>query len=174
VDDAEDPWTFSERFDFIHLRMVHLCFPLGPDIITKAYDYLEPGGYLEFQDAVFPPTSTGDLRNTNFEDWTNKIISAGKQLGKDFECVEKYAQYMSDAGFVDVHVRTFCWPIGDWHDDSYLHLLGTEYLPLFLEELEALTLVLTRFGHSLLEVDSLLRGVKEEILKSRVRLQTKM
>jgi hypothetical protein len=79
LDDVEDVWIFSERFSFIYMRMVYTCFGKVQDIIQKAFDNLEPGGYLEMQDAIFPPTSAKGLKNTDLGRWAEAVISAGQK-----------------------------------------------------------------------------------------------
>ena len=54
VDDAEDDWTFSEPFDYIHARAILACFQDNRAIAQKIFDNLAPGGYFELQDPSIP------------------------------------------------------------------------------------------------------------------------
>jgi SAM-dependent methyltransferase len=54
IDDAEDEWVFSAKFDFIHIRAVMTCFANPRFVIEQAYRTCAPGGYLEMQDGIFP------------------------------------------------------------------------------------------------------------------------
>jgi trans-aconitate methyltransferase len=54
INDAEDEWVFSQKFDFIHGRALLTCFKDPSFVIAEAYKSLAPGGYLELQDGVFP------------------------------------------------------------------------------------------------------------------------
>lgn len=54
VDDAEDDWTFTELFDYIHARAVVTCFKDNRTMLQKIYDNLAPGGYFELQDPCLP------------------------------------------------------------------------------------------------------------------------
>src|SRR3954447_5085783 len=48
VDDAEDEWNYSTKFDLIHGRALVTCFKQPLHVITSAFEALNPGGYLEF------------------------------------------------------------------------------------------------------------------------------
>lgn len=54
VDDAEDPWTYTEKFDFIYSRMMTGSIAKWPEFIAQAKEFLNPGGQLELADIVFP------------------------------------------------------------------------------------------------------------------------
>jgi SAM-dependent methyltransferase len=54
VDDAEDEWTFSKTFNFVHGRMLFTCFKDPRKVIKMAFNSMDLGGYLELQDAVLP------------------------------------------------------------------------------------------------------------------------
>lgn len=39
VDDVEDPWTFSEEFDFVHSRMMTGSIADWPKFFDQAFEY---------------------------------------------------------------------------------------------------------------------------------------
>lgn len=49
IDDATKEWTFHQRFDYIHLRALTMGIADWEKLIDQAYNFLQPGGYLELQ-----------------------------------------------------------------------------------------------------------------------------
>lgn len=49
VDDVTKEWTWSEKFDLIHLRIIACSFSPEEteDLMKKCYDNLQPGGWIE-------------------------------------------------------------------------------------------------------------------------------
>lgn len=52
VDDAEDGWIVGEKLDLIHARMMVGSFLNWPQFFARAYEQLNPGGYVELQDVI--------------------------------------------------------------------------------------------------------------------------
>ncbi|KAF5569306.1 methyltransferase [Fusarium phyllophilum] len=50
IDDIEDEWTYSQPFDYIHSRVMTSCIADWGDYLTKCFNNLVPGGYLEIQE----------------------------------------------------------------------------------------------------------------------------
>ena len=82
INDAEDEWVFSQKFDFIHGRALITCFKDPAAVFRRAYDALAPGGYFEMQDAVFPLQSIGDLPTESaIYRWMQIIDEGSAKLG---------------------------------------------------------------------------------------------
>jgi hypothetical protein len=47
IDDAEDEWVYGQEFDYIHDRLLTLCFNDGAAVFKKAFKALAPGGYFD-------------------------------------------------------------------------------------------------------------------------------
>ncbi|KAF4339934.1 hypothetical protein FBEOM_6159 [Fusarium beomiforme] len=47
IDDIEEPWTFTEPFDYIHSRMMTFSIKSWPNLENRIYANLLPGGYVE-------------------------------------------------------------------------------------------------------------------------------
>lgn len=76
---------------------------------------------------------------------------------------------------MDARVHSFPWPIGPWPDDGHLRKLGFRYRQLFSDGLQAISLTpLPRLGMPRLNVEDMLRNVKEEIWNGDLRAETKM
>ncbi|KAL8638408.1 MAG: hypothetical protein Q9228_004439 [Teloschistes exilis] len=50
VDDCEEPWTFTEKFDVVHARYLAAAIEDWPRLVSQAFQFTKPGGYAEFQD----------------------------------------------------------------------------------------------------------------------------
>ena len=53
IDDCEEPWTFREKFDFIHARYLAAAIKDWPRLMQQAFTHTKPGGWAEFQDYDF-------------------------------------------------------------------------------------------------------------------------
>jgi hypothetical protein len=171
VDDAEDPWLYSHKFDYIHFRAVSTCFRSHLNVIKSAYEHTRPGGYIELQDGFLPVQCPDDsLAGTQLEEWDRKIAAAAKALGKDWHRSSKYKSYLEEAGFVDVVEVKFAWPVGMWAKDPKLKLLGLWGRENFLSVLQGLSIAaMTRgLGMTPQEVEVFLAGVREEIKGRKV------
>jgi hypothetical protein len=89
VDDAEDEWTYSQKFYLIHGRTMVTCFKDPITVIKSAFNSLAPGGYLEMQDVILPMRAIDDtLNGTVIHDWTVRSMEAAENL----ECPEEQHQ----------------------------------------------------------------------------------
>ena len=103
MDDAEDDWTYSQKFDFIHGRLLFSTFKSPAKVIQNAYDALAPGGYLEMQEVFFKLHSVDEsIKGTAFKRWNEMLVAGAEVLGRDWHCTPKYKQCFIDAGFEDV------------------------------------------------------------------------
>ncbi|KXH60975.1 methyltransferase domain-containing protein [Colletotrichum salicis] len=50
VDDIEQPWTWSEDFDFIHISHLEASIADWPALYKQAFGHLIPGGYIEVKE----------------------------------------------------------------------------------------------------------------------------
>lgn len=103
-EDAENQdWTHPYLFDYIHVRLVLSCFDDHLAVIRKAYDNLEPGGWLEMMDPTFEALCTdGTCAGTQIERMFALVLEAGRKVGRDFCVARRYKEFLQQAGFVDV------------------------------------------------------------------------
>lgn len=103
-EDAElDEWTLPVVFDYIHLRMIHTCFDDYRALFKRCYDNLEPGGWIELQDAVFKLMCTDGTANGSYiERFSQLILQAGESIGRDLDIPSNYKEMLIEAGFLDV------------------------------------------------------------------------
>lgn len=102
------------------------CFNDLPRTVKVAYDNLEPGGYLEMQDMALPARSDdGTLSPDSFlSQWCDFCIEAGQNRGRPVFPVERYKDYLADAGFVDIVEVQRKWPTNTWPKDPRYKELG--------------------------------------------------
>ncbi|KAJ9615091.1 hypothetical protein H2200_001165 [Cladophialophora chaetospira] len=171
VDDFNDEWTYTQKFDFIHARALVGSSRDFPKIVRQAYDHLKPDGYLEMTDVQMPFLSDdGTMVGTNLETWSNRQVEACATIGVDTTAPSKYKQMMIDAGFEDVQEYKFKWPVGTWPKDQYYKEIGKLCLINFLTGLEGFTLRLWTgvLKMSFEAVQVFLAGVRKDVQSHRI------
>ncbi|PMD30364.1 S-adenosyl-L-methionine-dependent methyltransferase [Hyaloscypha variabilis F] len=166
VDDAEDDWTYSHSFDYIHGRLLLSCFNQDfPSIIAKSYAALEPGGWFELQDALPLICFDNSWDGSDLQRWTALTLEGAKRLGMDWNKVGMYREWVEAAGFEDVQEFHGAWPSNTWPRDKHHKLLGAWQNQNFMEGVHAISVaVLTRgLGMTPQEVEVLLIGVRRDL-----------
>lgn len=145
VDDAEDMWLYEEKFDFIHARLMSGCFADWPHFLQQAFDNLEPGGWLELQDYGLPVRSAdGTHLGTDMLRWGELLLEAGRRLGRPLgsDVSERFEEWMTHVGFVDIQQKMFMWPSSSWPKDPFMKELGRWNQVNIIDGLEAFCLAL--------------------------------
>ena len=165
VEDVEDEWTYSQKFDFIHGRLLVSCFKNPRGVLEQAFNALTPGGYLEMQDADFPMRSVDNtLIGTALWEWNMCIVEGAAAAGRPWTNVGKYKQWMEEIGFVDVKDELQYWPINTWPRDPHLKKVGLWFQHDLLEGLYSTRAILTRgLGWSNERVEVFLVDVRNAI-----------
>lgn len=74
-DSEKDQWipgVFPAPFDFVYLRLVNAAFNDHLAVMKKCFDNMEPGGWIEYNDASFELICTdGTLKSTG---WTGELV----------------------------------------------------------------------------------------------------
>ncbi|KAJ0290140.1 hypothetical protein CBS470a_004025 [Colletotrichum nupharicola] len=121
IDDLEKRWAWSEPFDFIFCRTMEGSFSHPVSIIHKIYEgWFETGGF------VLP---IGCIDSTLFESpalmrWHETMYEAGDVIGRSIESPSKHVDAIRTAGFVDVTVKRFAWPLNSWPKEKKLKEIG--------------------------------------------------
>ncbi|KAL8810401.1 MAG: hypothetical protein Q9223_002469 [Gallowayella weberi] len=172
VDDVEQPWTFpNSYFDFVHARIMLGSLRDWPLFFTQSFKHLRPGGYVECQEiSVEARTDDNSLpENSALTAWCKNQVEAMAKIGMELTVTgDKIKKQMLDAGFVDVVVKEFKIPIGQWAKDSKMREIGAFQLVAMLEGIGGLTMALwTRFLGWKKE------DVEDELVKVRREMQSK-
>ncbi|KAI8666768.1 hypothetical protein NCS57_00903500 [Fusarium keratoplasticum] len=172
VDDLEDEWTYSYKFDFIYGRMLVGSIGDWPKFFKQSFDNLNPGGWIECQDITFPAEcDDGTLKKGSYIDqWFSLMIEATNVFGRGAQSAKKYKQQMIDAGFVNVTEVIYRWPTNRWPADSYYKELGFWCCHNIAGELSGLSMALfTRaLGWSSEQVEVFLANVRTDMKDRRI------
>ena len=170
IDDARDEWTYSEPFDFIHLRGLSGAISDWAALYAEAYKHLKPSGILEISD--FGVVRLGEnIPNSYVSLFNGACLSAaekgGTALGLDY--MKRTA--LEAAGFSVAKTRCFDVPLGTWSPDRRKKVAGKMALIATLEGLEAFSLrLLTRdLSWKPEDVRDLCEKVKEELMRPEAR-----
>ncbi|GKU02940.1 unnamed protein product [Fusarium langsethiae] len=147
IEDIEDDWNYSHSFDYIHSRFMSSALASWTDFLTKCYNNLAPGGYMEIQEADLNIQSDdGTLKPDNVMLRSLRLLTeASVKFGRPYQDIPPLADLMTKVGFVDVVVKQFRWPMNGWPEDKKDKLLGEWCYINMASGLEAFTMApLTR------------------------------
>uniref|UniRef100_L2G6N2 Methyltransferase domain-containing protein n=1 Tax=Colletotrichum fructicola (strain Nara gc5) TaxID=1213859 RepID=L2G6N2_COLFN len=81
IDDVEEPWTYSQPFDYIHVRGMTSSISDWKKCFGQCFANLEPGGYLELQEGhMRPECDDGTLTHNHYKllgEWTEENFMEG-------------------------------------------------------------------------------------------------
>ncbi|ROT34441.1 S-adenosyl-L-methionine-dependent methyltransferase [Sodiomyces alkalinus F11] len=172
IDDLEDEWAFSYKFDLVFGRMLVGAVADWPKFIKQSYDHLEPGGWLELQDICFPlGCDDGTVADDEpISKWCSYMLEATRRVARPADGPKLYRQRFIDAGFVHVEERIYKWPSNTWPKDPKYKELGAWCCENIVGGLSGLSLALfTRgLGWNLTEVEVFLAGVRKSMRNTNV------
>ncbi|RSL94409.1 hypothetical protein CDV31_014323 [Fusarium ambrosium] len=171
VDDLEDDWTFSSKFDFIFSRFMTGSIRNWSRYLKQCYDNLEPGGTLELMDIIYPLQSDdGTLKEEHpAYQWSVLLQEGFSGGGHPLNTALYYKDWLKDAGFVDIVEVKEKWPCSAWARDPKYKQIGMWAYENGVQALEPLSLaIFTRpreaggLGWSIEELQLLLAGVRKD------------
>ncbi|KAF4832581.1 Secondary metabolism regulator LAE1 [Colletotrichum siamense] len=137
------------------------------DDIEQPWAGIAPGGYIElFEGHAHTQSDDGSLTPEHaMWQWADKLDECCKILGRPFVHVPSLVPMLKEAGFVDVKIVPFKWPVGPWAKDPHYKELGEWAFANALEGLEAWTIAaFTRaLNWSYAEVQTLLSEVRKDM-----------
>ncbi|KAH9241336.1 hypothetical protein K456DRAFT_1733766 [Colletotrichum gloeosporioides 23] len=142
VDDVEEPWTYTQPFDYIHSRFMTSSISNWDQYIQNSFSNLTPGGYFELLE-VGGQLQSDD--NTLRPD--SAVVKSGKLLreacailGRPFQSIPSLVDVMKEVGFVDIVMTKYKWPMNSWPKDPKHKLIGTWSLHNNIEGIEGWTM----------------------------------
>jgi SAM-dependent methyltransferase len=127
IDDCTREWIFHHPFDFIHTRAMVASIKDWNRLFEQAYTNLKPGGYIECQELVFPikcMTPGVTASNSPLMRWSSLFFEAADRIGLDATGPRHLAPALQRAGFIDINLKTYKWPLGKWAKGAKFKLLG--------------------------------------------------
>ncbi|KAK1755495.1 S-adenosyl-L-methionine-dependent methyltransferase [Echria macrotheca] len=142
VDDVEDPWVHSDKFDFIFCRYMAASIHDWPKLVGSVFENLHPSGWAEFQDFDLQYYSEDASLSPSHPllIWISTLLDAARLLGRDPNPGSKLEGWVRAAGFVSVRHRRFRIPIGAWPRDERLKTVGAWNLMQIENGLEGLSM----------------------------------
>ena len=110
--------------------------------------HIASGGYIEQSEAIPEIRSDDDsiAPGDIMHRVTDLAIEASQKFGKNIMIAPHIKRLIEEAGFVDVRVKQYKWPIGEWPMDRKLKDIGRWNLRFWVEGLESFTLrLLTQY-----------------------------
>jgi hypothetical protein len=124
------------------------------------------------QDTNVPMKSDDDTIPSDSALWTwnQNMVKSGVISGRRCDIATQYAQWMREAGFVDVVELKYKWPQNPWPKDPRDKYLARWVMANIMQGLQAFSLALmTRFlGMSREEVEVLLVDVRKDMLNRKI------
>ncbi|KAK3314450.1 S-adenosyl-L-methionine-dependent methyltransferase [Apodospora peruviana] len=177
VDDLEDEWTFSTKFDFIFTRFMTGSIQDWPKYFAKSFDNLNPGGYIEIQDIIYPMESDDGtlLPDSPMRKWTETLLEGFTNIGRPLDSALHYKEQLAAAGFTDIVEYKAKWPTNVWPKDTRHKQIGLWTYQNALDALHALSAaIFTRpkaeggLGWKAEELEVLLSAVRKDLKNTRI------
>ena len=125
--DAEKEWGFEQKFGYIHSRMLTSGIHEWPKLLSRCWDNLIPGGWLELLDICHPfraEDPIADNGSSKFIEWGHIAERCWAINGLDYRTTTKHVQRLRGLGFVDVHEEEWKWPLGEWSQTEQDRRIG--------------------------------------------------
>ena len=175
IDDAEEPWTFQEEFDFIHVRYLAAAIGDWPQLVRQTFRHTKPGGWVEFQDfnAQYYSEDGSFTPDLNIHKFITQFLDAAASFGRDSCPGPKIEGWMKEVGFENIVAEKFRLPIGPWPKDKHLKSVGAWNLVQLEDGLEGFTLRLftQHLGWKIEEVHAMLAKVRKDLRDPKIHAQ---
>jgi hypothetical protein len=136
------------------------------------YSHLEPGGWIEMQDIMFPVSSDDNTltKDHALRKWSDLMVEASHKTGRFMDAASLYKEQLKDAGFENIREVVYKWPMNSWPRDPKYKTLGVWSMQNMLDGVQGFTIaLLTRaLGWSAQEVEVLLADVRKDIVNRNV------
>ncbi|KAK1640152.1 S-adenosyl-L-methionine-dependent methyltransferase [Colletotrichum phormii] len=104
IDDVESDWLYEDQFDFIFSRYMAGSLSDWPTLMSRAYENLRPGGWVEFQDYDFEFSSLNESLQPHHKthQWDRDFLEAARLCGIEACPGSKLEGWVQDAGFTNI------------------------------------------------------------------------
>lgn len=171
LDDAEAEWVYPENsLDYIHLRHMTSSIRDWPLLVSRAYEALAPGGWIEMQELMFDLRCDDDsIRPGNMvAGFFDNMKKGLESFGVDLLAMRKNQQFLLDTGFVHVQEVPRKVPIGVWPKGQKMKTIGLYNRSMIYDALSGVSI--KPFKHGLKwpqeEIELYLVGVRKDLMDS--------
>lgn len=99
------------------------------------------------------------------------MIESGIKIGLDFQAPLKWEEYLTAAGFVDVHVKWVNWPIGPWAKGEKNKTIGKVTLLDFIAAVDSAVMLLHMvLGWTVEDTQIFTTAAMDELREQKVHL----
>lgn len=167
IDDVEDEWAYSHKFDYIHGR--YLLPFLKKDwshVFKSMYNNLYHGGWAEFQETIiYFQSIDGSVEGTALQRWNTLLLEGIQKMGRSATEALQCKNWMAEAGFVNIGEKKFAVPMNPWAKGRDQKTVGAMQMANNLEGVDGITMtVFTRsLGWAPADVEQLLVDVKRDM-----------
>ncbi|KAH7327120.1 S-adenosyl-L-methionine-dependent methyltransferase [Rhexocercosporidium sp. MPI-PUGE-AT-0058] len=172
IDDPEEPWSFSEKFDYIHSRMMTGSFANWPKFFEQAFENTTPAGYIEVSDICFPIRCDNDTlpADSSLVAWATQQLNGSGMIGRALDSAKNHEGELLRVGYTDVIVKHFVWPMNRWPKDPKFKEIGMWTCENFTSGLSGISMALfTRvFGWTPEQLEVFLVDVRKEMKDPRI------
>ena len=178
VDDCEADWSYSQPFDFIHIRSMSGSISDWPRTLQQSFQNTVSGGWIELVDfEVWASTDDNSLpENSSYHEYQVRLDEAARRFGKIMNISPQFNSMVNAAGFQDVHEDIYKVPLTPWPADPKQKLLG-QYMHLQMtESIEAFCLALFSrvLGWDNNRIQVLLAGVRADLRNKNMHMYSKV
>ncbi|KAJ9157233.1 Methyltransferase domain-containing protein [Pleurostoma richardsiae] len=166
IDDAEDAWVWSQKFDYVHAKNFIPFIGDIPKLMRNIHDNLNPGGYVEMLEAPMLFRAVDNtLEGTPLLKWNNWMLEGVRRMGRNPLAALQLNKLMAEAGFVNITEKRLAVPINAWAKGAEHKVLGAMEMINLLEVAQGITMtVFTKaLGWSEEEVEMLLTDVRNNL-----------
>jgi len=169
LDDAQKEWTYTEPFDFIHLRGLTGAFRDWTAIYKETSKHLRIGGTCEIADIGLIELKDGP-KDSYVGAYNGAVLAAADVAGTPVGLAHLEQDVLETAGLSVAKSRRFDVSLGVSSSDPKKKSAGKMLLISALEGLEAtsLRLLTQRLAWSAEDVKALCQKVKEEVMRPEV------
>lgn len=172
IDDCLLDWTWPpNHFDFIHIRALYGSIPDWNALYQKAFDHLEPGGWIQNleMDCQLDSDHVALPADHIFHRWAQLFYQGGEKMGRTFAISKGHTMRdgLEAAGFVDIEERRLKAPMHGWPKDPKLQQAGLLFQLALEESIEGFGMFLLTqiLGWHEDEVIVLLAEMRREVRK---------
>lgn len=118
VDDITQPFTFKQKFDLIHIRLLLGAFSFAEwdKLYKRAFDALAPGGWIEqVEFNIDYQSDDGSLpKDAKIATLKEYFAQIAEESGNPINVFDEMGERIKKAGFCNLQEKVVKVPLGSW------------------------------------------------------------